>query len=400
MIKIKNFFVVFAVFFFAFPARALVLDWSGSYQVEVLLAEKGSFDEWNFETWHNLHLKPSIIASDKIQIKSWFQLAASKSFYENAPESLFYSQITQPFGLYVDGKKNLHPPTLALKDLYAKVSHDFNWFEIGWRPYQFGLGMYYNDGSKIFSPVYSKTKGAKGFVSWRAFIGSSIYVQPMLQYIEDLLFHPFIQAGFTKDKYGVEGIYKASPFGLKHSSGPQDSSDYLGVHAYYNASQFHAKLEVGSLLSEKKLYGIIMEMDWATPWKRLDLALQASLSTSNEKTSFYFDPNFNPSLFIAEYEDFQSPAKPYLKQYLFYSFHSAVNLTPSLSFSLLESLDMTVSISTYLSYPELEFSLGEADLVLNYYLPEGFTWTNGLGFLFSQEEDFYIGFVSQAAITF
>ncbi len=378
----------------AFSSQALVLDWSGSYELELNVLQKGDFEYWGAsEMLHNLRLKPDIKAFDNVRVRSWFQITPSSKLVSKK----FLAQEGPLFGL---GKSTGLLPLLSVRDLYLEIAHNFGLFQVGWKPHHFGLGMSYNDSSIPFSPVYNK-EGSAGFVSWRGFIGSSYYVQPMVHYISETAFNFFIQLGFTEEKYGVEVMYKTAPQNIVEKELPVESPSYFGLYGYYKWHPLTIELEAGSVLSEET-YGGAMAVSWQTPVKWLDVELNTGLSTSNGDKVFYFDPAFSSVLFslISEYESLKSEQPEYLKEYLQYTIHSALYISPSISFSLLDSLSLRPIFSLHLSYPDMGVLLYDIELELNYQMAEGLVWNTSIGVLFPTEDHWHIGVISQAAITF
>ena len=426
-ISVKGWLAFFAFLFLTvFSAQAIVLDWSGSYQVEMNFLQKGDFEEWGrSQLFHNLHLKPDIKAFDNVRVRSWFLLSApagsdatlspnsdsakgassspalnSTKVPASAPaRSLkhhrsFSRQEGIPFGL-----ESVSQANLSAKALYLEVAHDFGLFQLGWKPHHFGLGLYYNDSSALFSPVYNQ-RGSRGFMAWRGSIGSAYYVSPLIHYIGESLLDLFIQGGYTQKKYGVELIYKTKSLGVKTKSNtPLQAPSYFGFHGYYKTSAFSASLEGGQA---EGVYGGALDLSWQTPAKWLSLNLQSGLSTFNDTSTFYFDPSFSSGLsfLIERYEGGKEKAPEYLKQYLSYSFHSAFYLAPSAVFSFSNSLSLKTVFSTHIDYSELNILLSHAELTLQYQMEEGLVWNTSLGALFPQEDNWHLGILSQAAITF
>ena len=402
---------IFFINSFLPSAKAVVLDWSGSYELELNTLQNGNFEQWgSSELFHNLHLKPDIKAFDGVHVRSWFHLAP-----RNTPQALFAPQLKSSQsnesqkvyrafylqkGIGFGGQGKTFPPLISVRDLYLEVVHDFGLFQIGWKPHHFALGMYYNDSTKPFSSFYNK-EGSTGFISWRGFIGSSYYVQPMVHYIDEALVNLFIQAGFKGDKYGAEIIYKTSSLGITPEDyAPDQTNSYFGLYGYYKVKNLLGiQLEAGTM---SEVYGGVVTVDWQTPVKWLNVGLDVGASTSDENTAFYFDPSFssNLSFLLEEYEVLKSAKGGELKQYLGYSFHSAFYVSPSADFSILDSLNLQFLFSIHLSYSDMEVLLYYPELTLQYQLAEGVTWNTGLGVLFPKENNWHIGFISQAAITF
>ena len=407
-LKKSLFIPFFLVFVPVWSAQTLVLDWSGSYQVELNTLQKGDFAEWGqTEFWHNLHLKPDIKAFDNVRVHSWFLFSSpavssvstdsgSASTPGSAPtpakKTSFASQEGLPFGL-----ESLRSSFLTVKSLYMEVAHDFGRFQWGWKPHHFGLGMYYNDSSKLFSPVYN-LQGSRGFVSWRGFIGSSYYVSPFIHYIGENRVDIFIQGGWKGESYGIELIYKTQSFGEENPE-QQDIPSYLGFYAYYEAS-LTVRLEGG--YTSDSVYGGALDLSWQTPLSRLKMGLKSGLSTSQDKKSFHFDPSFSSGLsfLMEEYEHMKQPTPNYLEAYKTYSFHSAIYIIPSVSFSFSDSLKLKGALSTHVAYSDFSVLLYHSELSLEYQMEEGLTWNTGLSVLFPQEEHWHIGALSQVAIAF
>ena len=393
-----------------FFAQAIVLDWSGSYQVELNLLQKGNFEEWGrSQFFHNLHLQPDIKVFDNVRVHSWFLLSApsvtgpgfsttpsasSPQPLANPQKSFYAEQEGILFGL-----ESLSHASLSAKALYMEMAHDFGFFQLGWKPHHFGLGLYYNDSSALFSPVYNQ-RGSRGFVSWRGFIGSSFYVSPLIHYIGENLLDLFIQGGYTQEKYGVELIYKTKSLGVEtEQNASLSASSYFGIYGYYKTSSLSANLEGGRT---DQVYGGVLDLHWQTPVSWMELNLQSGLSTSKDKQSFYFDPSFSAgiSFLLEQYEEMKEKAPEYLKQYLSYSFHSAFYLAPSVVFSFSDSLSLKALFSSHLAYSDFSILLSHAEFILQYQMEEGLVWNTALGALFPQDGHWHLGILSQAAITF
>ncbi len=380
------------------PASALVLNWSGSYKLEEEFIQNVGEGGYHFHLLHNLNLQPDIKVFDGFSVHSWFQLAPSANFYQNYPDPDFYYQNGVSFGF--TGVDSVLPVPLELRDLYLHVTYDFGVLEIGWKPHHFGLGMYYNDGSDVFSPTYNR-QGSRGMFSWKGFLGSTYYVQPMVHYIDDLLVSFFIEGGLKKQQYGVSGIYKSDVVGSssKKSLFSTRFPSYLGVYAYYHKKTLSVQVEAGKI---NTLYGSALKLDWRTPWKKLTTNFNIGISTSDSTGTFYFDPNFSSllSFLIERYVGFKTPAEDYLRRRLFYSFHSALYLSPSVSFALWDFLDLSSVFSIHLSYPLGDILLNGVDVILKYKQKKGWEWINRLGFLFPSDDNWHIGINSGIAIGF
>lgn len=396
---------------FCLPVQAVILDWSGVYEVEVNTLQAGDFEQWGSgDFFHNLHLKPDIKAFDGVHVRSWFLLTpqdtsqavfTSRLKQDALNQSAVYRSFQLQKGINFGNPGTAFPPVISVRDLYLEVVHDFGLFQIGWKPHHFGLGMYYNDSVEPFSSFYNSKEGSTGFLSWRGFIGSSYYVQPMVHYIDEALVNLFIQAGFKGDKYGAEIIYKSSSLGLTggDSLSSEVSSSYLGVYgSYAEENILNVQMEVGKLSG---VYGGVINVDWQTPVKWLNVGLDVGASTSDKNEVFYFHPSFSSrlSFLIEEYEALKSK-KAEGTQYPGYSFHSGFYIAPSVHFSLSDSLSLRSLFSTHLSYSNGDVLLYHLEMALKYQIAEGLTWNTGVGVLFPKEDNWHIGFISQAAITF
>ena len=417
--------------FFTGSSVAVVLDWSGSYKLEEEFIQNVGQGGWQFHILHNLRLEPDLKVLDGLSVQSSFQLASPPNVYANHPDVEFYYQNGSYFGWNYAGATakasspttvplatelttsppaatgggathslvSHTPPSLEVRHLYLKFAHNFGVFQTGWKPHHFGMGMRYNDGSNVFSPVYNK-QGSRGFVSWKGFFGS-YYVRPMVHYIDQLWFNLFVQGGFEKDQYGVEAIYKMDPIGLgeKQAEWGTKWPAYLGVYAYYKTTTFSVQAEGGQ---NGNVRGGAFQLNWHTPWKKLKTKLGLGFSSTDQNEVFYFDPSFSSALsFVIErYEGFKTNQPEYLKKYLFYSFHSAFYAMPALVFSVMDSLDIKTTFSIHFSYPDWTVLLYGTDLILSYQLPAGVKWLNRIGVLFPSADDWHIGVNSGVAITF
>lgn len=413
-------FIYFIFVISAFSVQALVLDWSGSYQLEFNTLQKGDFEEWGHsELFHNLHLKPDIKAFDGVRVRSWLQLVSQKA---DSSVDKFSAQEGFGFGLY--NQDTLSLPVPSVRDLYLEVTHDFGFLQVGWKPHHFGLGMFYNNSSELFSPVYN-LEGSKGFISWRGFVGSSYYIQPMIHYLDHTLFNLFIQAGFTRDNYGLEFMYKTRSQGLKKEE-LEHSPSYIGAYAYYKKNGFSISIEGGMSGDEEDVYGGVVDIDWQTPVSWMNVGLDLGIATADDTESFSFDPSYSSKLsfLIEEYKKSKpQPAassnnevssnsfvvpesntvkntEELKKKNVNYAFNSAFYVAPSVRFSLSDSLSLQPVFSTHFSYSSFNILFHHAELKLEYQLTEGLVWNTGVGVLFPEEDDWHFGVISQAAITF
>ena len=369
----------------------MVLDWSGSYEAELFFLQQGA-DGWESGTTHNLRLKPDIKVFDGVRVRAWFQL---QSFDASDSQLKFYPQ-TGP--VFPSDGDNLFPVNLQARDVYMEISHSFGLLQLGWKPHHFGMGMYYNDASELFDPSYN-VEGTQGMISWKGILGS-YYVQPLLHYIDSLSFNAFIQGGWKKEKYGVEGIYKKASVGL--SSEEEETTaqqDYIGLYAYLNMGAFNVALEGGNSGGS---YGAAVDVDWQSPWKKMVVGLDAALSASSEEDTFYFDPNFTSgfSLALGLYEAFKQEQEEYFKEYGGYAFHNAVLVKPSVILSLSKSITLEGVFLARASYPDMSDLTYGAEAIFAYTLDKGLEWTTGAGVVFPAGDNFQIGVCTQVAITF
>ena len=385
---------------FILPVQAFVLDWSGSYEVELNTLQKADFEEWgSSEMFHNLHLKPEIKAFDGVRVQSWFQFSPQVQAVPSVPGRNFYNQEGLSFGLQKEALAEL--PLLAVRDLYLQIDHAFGRFEIGWKPYQFGLGMFYNNSHKVFSPYYN-LESTRGFVSWKGVLGS-YYVQPQIHYLSETSFNLLLQGGWNKDKYGVELLYKLEKDIVETES---TDSTYFGAYAFYIVEKLSVQMEIG--INPQDAYGGVLEVKWQAPLNWLGLNLDVGVATvegDEGDAKFYFDPSFAAQLsfLVEEYANIKpstSSSSITTENATKYTLHSVAYVSPSASFSILDSLTLDVNFSTHLSYVDWSALLYSTELILKYELAEGVMWNTGIGALFPSKDHWYIGAISQAAITF
>ena len=377
----------------SFSASAMVLDWSGSYEAEMFFLQQGSVG-WESGTTHNLRLKPDIKVFDGLRVRAWFQLS-TQSFDESTSKLKFYPQTGPVF--QTDESASLFPVNLQARDVYMELSHSFGLLQFGWKTHHFGMGMYYNDASELFDPVYN-VEGSQGMISWRGMLGS-YYIQPILHYIDSLSFNAFIQGGWAKEKYGVEGIYKRAGVGL--SSGDTEATtqqDYMGLYAYLNMSSFNVALEGGNSGGS---YGAAVDVDWQSPWKKMVVGLDVALSTSSNEDTFYFDPNFTSgfSVTLGLYEAFKQEKEEYFKEYGGYAFHNAILVKPSVAVSLSKSITLEGVVLARASSDMSNLTYG-AEAIFAYQLDKGLEWNTGAGVVLPADDNFQIGVCTQVAITF
>ena len=373
-----------------FSASAMVLDWSGSYEAEMFFLQQGQ-DSWKAGTTHNLRLKPDIKVFDGLRVRSWFQLS-SLSSGKDVSKLKFYPQAGPKFR---SSEGDSLPVSLEVRDLYMEWSHSFGLLQFGWKPHHFGAGMYYNESSDLFDPVYN-LEGSRGMISWKGILGS-YYIQPMVHYVDSLFFNAFIQGGWTKEKYGVEGIYKRAGVGLSDSKDTQEQ-DYIGLYAYLKMGSFNVALEGGNSVGS---YGAALDLDWQSPWKKLAVGLDVALSTSSDQDAFYFDPTFSSGTFlvIGLYEGFKTDAE-YLKEYGGYSFHNAMLVKPSVAFSLSKSIILEGAFLAQASYSDMSAFTYGAEAIFAYKLDKGLEWNTGVSVAFPVNDNFQIGVCTQVAIIF
>ena len=383
--------LVFLLCSLNFSAVAMVLDWSGSYEAEMFFLQQGAVD-WKSGTTHNLRLKPDIKVFDGMRVRAWFQLS-TPSDSEDA-QKRFRPQTGPVFKTGVGSS----PVNLEVRDLYMEWSHSFGLLQFGWQPHHFGMGMYYyNDVSDFFDSVYN-LEGSRGMISWRGMLGS-YYIQPMLHYIDSLSFTAFIQGGWKKEKYGVEGIYKKAEVGFSSEERKAIAQqDYMGLYAYLKRGSFNVAVEGGNSGGS---YGAAVDVDWQSPWKKMVVGLDVAFSASGAEDTFYFDPNFSSgmSLLFGLYEGFKTDEE-YLKEYSGYAFHNALLVKPSVILSLSKSIILEGVFLAQASYPDMSDFIYGAEAVFVYKLDKGLEWNTGAGVIFTAGDNFQIGVCTQVAITF
>ena len=391
-----------AILFFVFSAEALVLDWSGSYEAEMVLLQSTAGEPGGrfAGTVHNLKLKPDIKIFDGLKVKGWFQLASLPTA-ESAQGLKFYPQGGPSFGT---GSQNVFPAYLELRDLYMESAHTGGLFRLGWKPHHFGLGMYYHSGSNFFDPVYN-LEGSRGMLSWQIFAGS-YYIQPMVHYVDNLLFNVFIQAGWQKKDYGVEAFYKAGGLGEQNdSSSAENTEDYIGVYAYFTKKVWDIKAEGGRLSDEgRHSYAGAVQADWQSPWEYMSLGLNLVFSPLSQEGSrvFYVDPNYSSdmSFLISFYSGVKDGETKYLKTSGSYAFHEALFLKPSVSFVLSDTVSLKGRFLAQLLQPAEAESFYGAEFIVGWASDKGFEWNTLLGFLGPSKNSWQIGFGTQVVFSF
>jgi len=390
-----KYFVLNILIFSTLPqAQAVVLDWSGYYQVELNTLQNGDFENWGSgEIYHNLFLNPEVKVFDEVQIKSQFYFSSSSD--NQKPYLLGANAFRSQEGLFWD---NTALPVVAVRDLYLEISHDFGILRLGRKPHHFGLGMYYNASHKPFNSFYN-VETSKGSISWRGFIGSSYYVQPMIYYYNETAFSMMIQAGLhNNDNYGVDALYKTTPIKITDDDQTNSTESYFGFYGFYLMDSLDFHLEAGG--NSKGVYGGFFKAHWKTPIKWLKIKLNLAGSSSNENTSFYFDPSFSSNLaFFVEQYSLHLQDKEDKKEDM-YSFNSGFYISPSASFSITDVLSIKSIFSVILSYDNGEPLFYNASLMLKYKIKEGLVWKTSIGTIFPNNDNWHIGLRSQAAITF
>ena len=369
----------------------MVLDWSGSYEAEMFFLQQGQ-EDWKAGTTHNLRLKPDIKVFDGVRVRSWFQLS-TRSFGAEDSELRFYPQYGP---LFRSSKDDFLPVGLEAREVYLEWSHSFGLLQFGWKPHQFGMGMYYHDGSNTFDPVYN-LEGSRGMISWKGLLGS-YYIQPIVHYVDSLFFNVFIQGGWKQDKYGVEGIYKRAGIGVSdENANLRQTQDYIGVYAHLNIASLNIELEGGNSGGS---YGAAVDVDWQSPWKELSVGLDVALSTSSDQDTFYFAPNFSSDLGLvfSLYGAFQD--EEYLKEYGGYAFHNAVLIKPSVKFSVSKSFALKGAFLAQGAYPDMSSLAYGGEAILIYELDKGLEWNTGVGVLLPADDNFQVGVCTQVAIIF
>lgn len=392
---------------FSFCGKALVWDWSGRYQTEIsTIQSRDSLHEMSLI--HNLHLQPEVVAFEGVKLHSWFHLMPPPPDKggENHKSPLFYPQDGLSFGLPSGEQK----PGLFIRDLYVEMSRDFFLFRMGWKPHHFGLGLFYNEASGAWDAFYPLHSGGRGFASSRFFMGS-FFIQPLLYLDTSSLLNTLIQVGFqsAEDTYGMEGLYRKKwlvtlyPLSSQEEKNSLRQAEYFGLYAWYKKeSSARFDLELGAFGS--RVFAAAFEATHSSPWKWMQVGLKAGLShsSSGETKSFYFDPVFFSNLTLNSTSFLFSPDGGEGGEE--YSFHSGFYAGPSFHFALTKKtvLDLNFLYLSHKNQPTYN-----AEVVLNFEYAKNIIWSNGISVFHtmmnqagSNQGPFYMGFTSQAAITF
>ena len=389
---------------FALPGKALVLDWSGRYQAEATtLQSRDSTQEAGII--HNLHLQPEVAAFEGVKLRAWFHLMPPPGEKDRGVR-LFYPQDGLSFGLPSEAGG------LFIRDLYVEVSRDFFLFRMGWKPHHFGLGLFFNEASGAWDPFYPLHNGGRGFASGRFFMGS-LSVQPLLYLDAFSLLNTLVQVGFqSEDTYGVEGLYRKKwPVSL-HPLSPQEKESslsqegYWGLYAWYE-KQNSARLDLELGAFGSRVLAAALEGRHPSPWRWMQLSLKAGLSHSMGEGEgvFYFDPVFSANLTLNATSFLFSPDAPSSEaREASYLFHSGFYAGPSFHFALTKKMVLDLGFLYLFHKNQPTYN---AEVVLNFNYAKNIVWSNGVSVFHttgdragSKDGPFFMGFTSQAAITF
>jgi hypothetical protein len=154
-----------------FTASALELNWSGQFRTEVQLIQNYTMDAASGSSINAaknstgyyvqpagsnnaslksmyLRLKPSLIVNDNVYIKSeWWLGDPVYGFYGNATPNT-------PDQLYFDSTYSRGSPITAQR-VWAEILSDVGTVQLGRAPLHWGLGVMWNDGSKIWDRYMS-----------------------------------------------------------------------------------------------------------------------------------------------------------------------------------------------------------------------------------------------------
>src|ERR1017187_9626312 len=165
-------------------AQAASLEWEGRYRVEGTYIKNFTLDAHagieNSFIVHHLILEPKIVVSDGLILKTRFDVANN---------NLKNNQLGQVFGTVSAGQ----PPavfartgddyTVKATTLYANWINEFGSFVVGRIPFQFGLGMTFNDGSGPFDHWLS----TKDIVAYKLALGN-ITITPAYGKVRESVF--------------------------------------------------------------------------------------------------------------------------------------------------------------------------------------------------------------------
>ena len=414
-----HYIVCFLASFLISPAFALVLDWGGHYQIGGEYLQSAGGDSYNAGISHNLHLKPNIKAYDLAEIHGWFYLAPSSKAFASEDHPKFYPQ-TGGMGSFGTNTQGFFVPSLGVRDLYLKIGHSFGEFTVGWKPHNFGMGIRHNSADDPFAPVYSVEDGGRGLISWKGVL-DPFYLQPLLFYLDNVLFNLAIQLGYSQKHYGIEVLFQPQgPIGIqaeKDSSIEGLYSSYFGAYSFYETDKFKIEGEIGWAGTDRSLGGA-MSLNW-TPRSLITYGLETGISYGPDDIPFYFHPSFSSpampeivlmseGLWIDQHCALAAASSPHHRcnkdrEDKLFSFRQGIFLAPNLTFNVSEAIDIGWTLPFHLSLPAYSDSFHghvSTEVNLEYQMKEGVTWNSTLGVLRNEEGSWYFGFLSQASVSF
>ncbi len=159
-------------------ARAMSLDWSGTYRAEAIDVDRTSLGDPRLRKSYllnHLTLSPRVIASDGVYINSRFEVLPNREpRYAN-------SQLGQFFGSGVKNppastnetdsntmSQNAGGSQIYVNQLYLNVNNDYGSLILGRAPIQFGLGIRHNAGLGLFDHWYD----TRDIIGYKVVVGN------------------------------------------------------------------------------------------------------------------------------------------------------------------------------------------------------------------------------------
>lgn len=172
----------------ATSARAMNVDWAGTYRFEWTQVDRpslGTPPERKAYGLNYLSLSPKIIASDGINIISKFDVLANQDFaYNNSQMGQLWGQsytVTAGDTSRVNTFSNSKESTLLkVRQLYLNVNQEYGTLIVGRAPQQFGLGMTYDAGEGPFDH-WASTQDVVGY----KFIVGNFFFMPSIGRVAD-----------------------------------------------------------------------------------------------------------------------------------------------------------------------------------------------------------------------
>lgn len=317
-------------------AQAGDLLWSGQYRAEGVFIKNLRLDNnQNQETsylMHHLVLSPKIIAMDGLNIYSRFDVFNNSLGVPNQMGQIFGSySATTPSSVMSRG---LSAETIAVNELYMNWINEFGSVIIGRVPFNFGLGMYYNDGHGMFDHYLS----TKDIVAYRISMGN-FFITPAYGKVregflnnEDDINDFFIVAEYKNPESDLElGVMYNARVAPNDGAAPTYGNDfpltyYTGTVAYsggLNATNinlyakkkseyFNMGVEVGFqngdagvTVNGQKVtfagFGVAGELSYRTGSLTLDA--RAGLASGDDTDTpgfegYFFSPNYNVAMLM------------------------------------------------------------------------------------------------------